>query len=241
MALRKAGNYYQNLQGPVTIGAPTGGFETPGSINAQALFVNGVAVSGGAAVASVTGTANQVAASPTTGAVVVSLPQNVIIPTPASGVALTVTGVAGSSAAQFLATGVQVGSPTGGDQGVGTINATGLFVNGGPVYSGIPQNLQNTNYTFVLSDANKHIFQNAGGTHTYTIPANASVAFPIGTAITIVQGVGGSALTLAITSDTLNWLPSGVTGTRTLGGAGSSATILKVAATVWYLTGVGIT
>lgn len=43
-------------------------------------------------VSSVTGTANQVAASPTTGAVVVSLPQNVIVPTPSSGSALVVQG-----------------------------------------------------------------------------------------------------------------------------------------------------
>lgn len=41
-------------------------------------------------VTSITGTANQIAASASTGAVTLSLPQNVIIPQPASGVALTV-------------------------------------------------------------------------------------------------------------------------------------------------------
>jgi hypothetical protein len=59
---------------------------------------------------------------------------NVTINAPTSGVGLTVSGVAGSSAAQFLVTGVQVGSPTGGDQGVGTLNATQLYVNAVPVY-----------------------------------------------------------------------------------------------------------
>lgn len=110
-----------------------------------------------------------------------------------------------------------------------------------PVYAGIPQNLQvGATYTAVLTDANKHIAQGAGGTHTYTIPANASVPYPIGTAITIINSVGVGNLTLNITSDTLTWCPSGATGTRTLA-AGAVVTLLKIAATVWYMTGVGIT
>lgn len=55
-------------------------------------------------VSSVTGTANQTTATPTTGAVVLSLPQNVIIPTPTAGVALTVNGQAGASSALLVST-----------------------------------------------------------------------------------------------------------------------------------------
>jgi hypothetical protein len=115
-------------------------------------------------------------------------------------------------------------------------NGSGLS----PVYAGIPQNLQvGATYQFVLADANKHVAQGAAGTHTYTIPANGTVAFPIGTAITIINEVGAGNLTLQITTDSLTWLPSGGTGTRTIA-AGGMATILKITSTAWYMTGVGI-
>jgi hypothetical protein len=136
--------------------------------------------------------------------------------------------------------GMYLHGATGGAEGDGTLNAQGIYVNGASVYPNIPQNAQTGNYTFVLSDANKHIFINTGGTHTFTIPANSSVAFPIGTAITIINGGGSGNLTLAVTSDSLNWYPSAATGSRTLA-PNSSATILKVLSTAWILTGVGIT
>jgi hypothetical protein len=50
-----------------------------------------------------------------------------------------------------------------------------------------PQNAQNGNYTLVLGDAGKHIYSANTGAQTITIPTNASVAFPIGTLVTIVN------------------------------------------------------
>lgn len=76
--------------GGVTCGAPTGGDKGVGTINATGLFVNGVAVGTGS-VSSVTGTANQITCTPTTGAVVVSLPQNIVIPTVTGGIAMSIT------------------------------------------------------------------------------------------------------------------------------------------------------
>jgi hypothetical protein len=108
-----------------------------------------------------------------------------------------------------------------------------------PALRNIPQNAQNAAYELVLADAEKHIFHSDATPRTYTIPANASVAFPIGTAVTIVNGNGAGAVTLAIATDTLRWLPSGATGSRTLA-ANGIATILKVAATEWVVTGVGV-
>jgi hypothetical protein len=66
----------------LTIGTPTGGNLGAGSINAQSVFVNNVAVltSLTGAVTSITGTANQIAASPSTGAVTLSLPAAIIAP-----------------------------------------------------------------------------------------------------------------------------------------------------------------
>lgn len=141
-----------------------------------------------------------------------------------------------------LSSGLRIGAPTGGDQGTGTLNATGLFINGAPIAAGIPQNSQSAAYTLVLADANKHIYHPSADTtaRTWTIPANASVAFPIGTAVTFDNDTSGGAITLAITTDTLVWLPSGSTGSRTIA-ANGQGTALKVTATRWHLTGVGIT
>ncbi len=100
----------------------------------------------------------------------------------------------------------------------------------------ILQNVQNGNYTLVLTDAPKHIYKASGGAgETWTIPANASVAFPIGTAIALVNQ-GGGALTIAITTDTLTLEYVGTTGSRTLADNGI-AIILKVTATDWMISG----
>ncbi len=117
-------------------------------------------------------------------------------------------------------------------------NGTGSLV--GPIYAGIPQNIQNATYAIVLTDANKNIHKSGGIAHTDTLPANASVAFPIGTAITFTVAAGAANLTLAITTDTLLWSPSGTTGSRTIA-ANGVATALKITATSWVLTGTGIT
>lgn len=73
----------------LTVGTPTGGNLGAGSINAQSIFVNNVAVAlTGSGVTSITGTANQITASASTGAITLSLSQNIIIPAPISGVTL---------------------------------------------------------------------------------------------------------------------------------------------------------
>jgi hypothetical protein len=79
----------------------------------------------------------------------------------------------------------------------------------------------------------------AGAGNTFTIPANASVAFPIGAVVTFVN-LDSNTLSIAITSDTLYLANSVTTGTRTLA-QNSMATALKVAATIWLITGIGLT
>lgn len=106
----------------------------------------------------------------------------------------------------------------------------------------VPQNSQSAAYTFQLTDIAKHVYHPASDTtaRTWTIPANASVAFPIGAAITIDNDFGAGALTIAITSDTLVLVgTAGSTGSRTLA-SGGQATALKVAATRWRISGVGL-
>jgi hypothetical protein len=104
-------------------------------------------------------------------------------------------------------------------------------------FRNLPQNSQSGNYTLVLTDAGKHILQNTS-TSTTTIPANASVAYPIGTVITILNNSAGN-ISIAITSDILVLAGTATTGTRTLASAGL-ATILKYNTTNWIISGTGL-
>ena len=107
-------------------------------------------------------------------------------------------------------------------------------------FRNIPQNAQTGNYTMVLSDAGKHIYHAVGaGAATYTIPANGSVAYAIGTAITFVN-LSSTSISIAITTDTMYLSSAGTTGTRTLAQYGS-ATAIKVTSTVWLISGSGLT
>ncbi len=102
-----------------------------------------------------------------------------------------------------------------------------------------PMNTQNGSYTLVLGDKGKTITKVSGGAgETITIPANASVVFPIGTLICI-NNDGGGTLTVAITTDTLTWADDNSTGSRTLADGGMCV-ILKVTATAWKVAGDGI-
>lgn len=108
--------------------------------------------------------------------------------------------------------------------------------------AGIPQNSQSAAYTLVLSDANKHILHPSADTtaRTMTIPANASVAFPVGTAVTFVNQDAAGVMTIAITTDTMRLAGAGTTGSRTLA-ANGMATALKITSTEWIISGTGLT
>ena len=96
-------------------------------------------------------------------------------------------------------------------------------------FRNIPQNSQSAAYTLVLTDSGKHILHPSADTtaRTFTIPANSSVAFPIGTAITFVNQNGAGVVTIAITTDTMRLSPAGTTGSRTLA-ANGVATCIKL-------------
>jgi hypothetical protein len=106
-------------------------------------------------------------------------------------------------------------------------------------YRDFVDNLQNVNYGLILTDRGKMIRHSSGAAHTWTIPANAGIAFPIGATIGFANISGGGAITIAITTDTLVWAPSGTTGSRTLTGPGF-ATAVKVGATSWMIQGTGL-
>lgn len=105
----------------------------------------------------------------------------------------------------------------------------------------VPQNSQSADYTCVLADAGKHILHPSADTsaRTFTIPANSTVAYPVGAAITFVNQDSGGDITIAITTDTMRLAGTGATGSRTLTENGI-ATALKVTTTEWLISGTGI-
>lgn len=104
-------------------------------------------------------------------------------------------------------------------------------------------NSQSADYTCTLSDGGPeravlHPSTDANN-RTFTIPANASVAFEVGTVLTMIND-SANAVTIAITTDTLVWVPTGTAGSRTLAQFGI-ARITKISSTRWYIDGVGLT
>jgi hypothetical protein len=113
-----------------------------------------------------------------------------------------------------------------------SVNDTGTIAATSVGFRGIPQESKTSAYTLALADAGKHISITTGGV---TIPANGSVAFPVGTTIVLYNN-SSSTQSIAITTDTLRLAGTATTGTRTLAQRGV-ATCIKVASTEWVITG----
>lgn len=95
-----------------------------------------------------------------------------------------------------------------------------------------PQNIQSANYTLALSDAGKHIYSSNTAAQTITIPTNASVAFPIGSVVTIVN-MGTTKIGLSISGVSI--IPTG--SITALSSAqipsGTSVQLMKTATNTW--------
>jgi hypothetical protein len=128
------------------------------------------------------------------------------------------------------ATGTVTGKPAEPDINANTAKNLG--------YVGMPQVILNTgNLTLSKAHAGEHIYV-TGASQTITIPANASVPLEIGTTIIVINANVTSSI--AITTDTLRLAGTATTGTRTLA-ANGMATLVKIAATTWIASGVGLT
>ena len=107
-------------------------------------------------------------------------------------------------------------------------------------FRGAPRNRQDSSYTLVLADAGFSIVgYGSTASQTWTIPANSSVAYPIGTTVTFVN-MRSVACSIACTTDTMYLAGVGTTGTRTLASYGW-ATAVKVDTTNWLIGGTGLT
>ena len=164
----------------------------------------------------------------------------------ATGVTLPTTGTLATLAGTETLTNKTLTSPTLTTPALGTPasgNLSSCTADGTDQvgFKNIPQNSQSAAYTLVLADAGKHIFHPStdANARTFTIPANSSVAYTIGTALTFIN-MTAAVVTIAITTDTMYLSSAGTTGSRSLARYGS-ATAIKMTSTTWLISGSGLT
>lgn len=95
-----------------------------------------------------------------------------------------------------------------------------------------------TTYTTVLDDNGQVITMNNASANTLSIPTNASVAYPIGTQINVLQIGAGQTTIQAVTSGTTTILSTGATAAAPkLRVRYSAATCVKAGTDLWYVFG----
>jgi hypothetical protein len=96
-----------------------------------------------------------------------------------------------------------------------------------------------TTYTFVLADAdNKLVTASNAATQAYSIPTNATTAFPIGTQLNLIQIGAGQVTVSAATPGTTTVVSTGATSASPKCRAQYSAiTLVKRDTDSWYAIG----
>lgn len=241
-------------------------YDTAGAGNS--LSINGLAATANTGTGAVVRATSPALTTPTLGVATVTTINKVTITPPATASTLTVldgTTLTGPAASDTLVgrgstdtltnktfdtagTGNAFkvnGNPLTANAGTSTITlpAGNTFTGSGTSavwFDNIPQNSQSVAYTLVASDAYKHVLHPTADNNarTFTIPANSSVAYPLGTTITFINLI--NVVTIAITTDTLILAGLGTTGSRTLA-ANGMATAIKITSTSWMISGAGLT
>ena len=95
-----------------------------------------------------------------------------------------------------------------------------------------------TTYTFALTDNGKLVTASNASAQTYSIPTNATTAFPIGTQINLIQIGAGQVTVSAATPGTTTVLSNAATpaGPKCRNQY-AALTAIKVATDVWYVIG----
>jgi hypothetical protein len=97
---------------------------------------------------------------------------------------------------------------------------------------------QTADYTAVIADAYQVIeLMNKATAIAYKIPTNASVAFPIGTVLTILNIGAGTCTISAVTPGTTTVLSAGATAASPTLAQYKSAACIKTATDAWYVVG----
>jgi hypothetical protein len=97
---------------------------------------------------------------------------------------------------------------------------------------------QTADYTPVSADQYQMlVLMNKATAVNFTIPTNASVAYPVGTAITVLNIGAGTCTIKAVTSGTTTVLSAGATAAQPTLAQYKSAVCIKTATDTWYVIG----
>jgi hypothetical protein len=124
--------------------------------------------------------------------------------------------------------------PTGATGATGVTGATGpTGPAGADGQTTVTANAQTTDYTLVLGDAGKSIDVTAATTKTVTVPASASVAFPLGTVVEVAR-LGTGAVNIAAAGGVTINSRGGLLG---IGNQYGAVSLRKIATNTWLLVG----
>ena len=97
---------------------------------------------------------------------------------------------------------------------------------------------QTADYTAILDDAYQTLVpMNKATAVAFKLPTDASVAFPVGTAITVLNKGAGVCTISAVTSGTTTVLSAGAVPASPTLAQYKTAVCIKTAANVWYVVG----
>ena len=106
-------------------------------------------------------------------------------------------------------------------------------------YKELAQTTKSALFTFALTQSAGHTYY-TGGAAAATIPANATVAFPIGTTIVVVNNGSGILTLTRAAGVAMKWAITGADADRLLA-SGGMCTLLKVGTDIWFITGANLT
>jgi hypothetical protein len=160
---------------------------------------------------------------------------------PTSGTVTALGNTVTGTGAVVLATSPTLVTPLLGTPTSGTLSACTVDGTYGIGFRVIPGNAQSANYTTVLADAGKCLEHPASDANarTFTIDSHANVTWVDGTTITF-ENWTAQVVTIAITTDTLVWSPTGGTGSRILAQYGVATARYTLATNKWLITGTGL-
>jgi hypothetical protein len=210
-ALGDDANYAATVTTALTAKAPIASPTFTGTVTIPA----GASISGFATLASPTFTGT------------VTIPTGAALGTPASATLTNATGLPVATGISGLGTGVATFLATPSSANLASM-VTDEIGTGNLVLSDIATNAQSGGtYTLVLADKGKLIELSNGSANAVTIPLNSSVAFPVGTQITVLQtGAGVSQINVAA-GVTLNCAPQGTANVAKFRAQWSSITLIK--------------
>lgn len=97
---------------------------------------------------------------------------------------------------------------------------------------------QTADYTPVLADQYQTLVpMNKSTAVSFKIPTNASVAFPVGTVITVLNKGAGTCTISAVSSGTTTVLSAGATAAQPTLSQYKSCALIKLSSELWYVVG----